>query len=52
MSSGVYTLDAASFTSALKDANVDAVFSGRLFSYLDTGAQAFFVVVIHTLSYS
>ena len=33
-------VDAAAFTIAMRDANIDKEFSGRLFEFLDEGAHA------------
>jgi len=37
---GDVMVDAAAFTIAMRDANVDKEFSGRLFEFLDEGAHA------------
>jgi len=37
---GDVMVDAAAFTIAMRDANIDKEFSGRLFEFLDEGAQA------------
>ena len=37
---GEITVDAAAFTVAMRDANIDKEFSGRLFEFLDEGAHS------------
>ena len=37
---GEVQVDAAAFTVAMRDANIDKEFSGRLFEFLDVGARA------------
>lgn len=39
MKTGDVMIDAAAFTVAMRDANIDKEFSGRLFEFLDEGAR-------------
>ena len=39
MKTGDVMIDAAAFTIAMRDANIDKEFSGRLFEFLDEGAR-------------